>query len=554
MPIKFGTAGFRGRWGSEFVEPKVKWVAQAICDYLKSEDLQDKVVIIGYDSREHADEVANWVAQICVLSGFKVHFTTRDTPTPALAYYALEYLGEDQVAGIINCTSSHNPLEWHGIKFSPRNGCPAPPSITDFIAARANQYQLSNVKFSKVNLAQAKAKEQLCEFDPVEDYCQWILASGVNDGRIKLNLKSMQSFFKDKKVIIDEMHGTGRGYLRRLFDEIGIPYEVLHGERDPHLGGLVAANPEEPHIEPLKQKVKGSRAILGVGLDTDADRFGVVDKDGIYISPNQILAMMTRYLGVDRKLKGRIAISHVSTHLVETIAGDIPDNDEYKPYPGTIPPYIRDQQYQVIVGNPQELATHNVFTVPVGLKHIVQVPQMDRAYNVLKDPGPNWRYNLLWGGEEASGLTTKGHVPDKDGIWANLLIMDMIAYYKRSLGEIWEDLTRRYRPSYMKRVNLDVAEPVKEKLINGLLDEFAGVRHGEKEMAGLKVIYVGGIRGSLVEFRFQDEAGSKNHFLHIRPSGTEPLVRIYAESGTKELANALESAIILKLSDKHAEI
>lgn len=548
-PIKFGTSGLRGRWGIDFVESRAKWVTQAICDYLKSEGLQDRIVIIGYDSRKHADEVACWSAQVCILNGFGVHFTARDTPTPALAYYALEYLGEDQVAGIINCTSSHNPVEWHGIKFSPHNGCPAPPSITDFIETRANQHQRSKLEFPKVDLSQARSKGQLREFDPMEDYCQWILDSGVNDSRIKLNLEAMQCFFRDKKVIIDEMHGTGRGYLRRILDEIGIPHEVIHGERDPRLGGLVAASPEEPHIEPLKQRVKESGAILGVGLDTDADRFGVVNKGGHYIHPNQVLAMLTKYLGVDGKLKGRIATSHVSTHLVETIAGDIPGNDEYKPYPGVIPPYIRDPQYQVIVGNPNELATQNVFTVSVGLKHIVQVPQMDRAYNVLKDPGPDWRYNLLLGGEEASGLTTKGHVPDKDGIWANLLIMDMMSYYNKTLGEIWEDVTRRYWPSHTKRVNLDVPELVKEKLIDSFLNEFKRPMIAKRRLGPLRVIYVGGIHGRLVELRLQDNESNTNYFLHIRPSGTEPILRIYIETMSEKTGKLLEKAVISKLGE-----
>ena len=353
----------------------------------------------------------------------------------------------------------------------------------------------------------------------------------------------MHRFFRDRHVIVDEMHGTGRGYLRRLLDEIGVPYRVLHGEHDPRLGGLVAANPEEPHIGPLKQYVKQSCAILGVGLDTDADRFGVVDQGGHFLQPNQILAMLTRYLGVDRKLTGRIAISYVSTHLVEAIAGDIPDNGKFRPYPEAVPPHIENPEYEVILGDWSELVTSNVFTVPTGLKYIVQVPQMDRCYRVLPDPGPNWRCNLLLGGEEASGLTTKGHVPDKDGIWANLLVMEMMAHYGKSLGEIWGDTTRAYWPSHTVRLNLRMKEMTKERLINHYLNTFADESSKNTCVAGLKVIYVGGIPGKYVELRLADRSEDKHHYLHIRPSGTEPLVRVYIESTSKRQLEELQKEV-----------
>jgi len=550
--IQFGTSGFRGRWGIEFTEETAKSVTQAICDYLKSTGDKDRILVIGYDSREYADQVAQWCTEVALSNKQPVHLTSRDTPTPALAYYATEELGEGQVAGIINCTSSHNPVEWQGIKFSPSNACPAPPSITDFISAQANRLQQASLKPVRVDLSYARSSGQLSEFDPLEDYCQWILASGNGNCRIRLDHDAMRHFFQDKHVIVDEMHGTGRGYLRRLLDEIAVPYKVLHGERDPRLGGLVAASPEEPHIAPLKREVRDSGAILGVGLDTDADRFGVVDQGGHFLQPNQILAMLTRYLGVDRKLNGRIAISYVSTHLVETIAGDIPNNEVHQPDPKALPPHLDNPEYKVALGDPRELITRNVFTVPTGLKYIVQVPQMDRSYHVLDNPDPNWRCNLLLGGEEASGLTTKGHVPDKDGIWANLLIMEMMAYYGKSLGEIWGDITRVYWPSHTVRLNLRIEETAKKRLINHYLTTFTNENSKDTCLAGLKAIYVGGIPEKYVELRLADRSGDRHHYLHIRPSGTEPLVRVYIESTSRRQLDALQNDVRSHIPGNHA--
>jgi len=549
--IQFGTSGFRGRWGIEFTEETAKSITQAICDYLTSTGNKNKILVIGYDSREYADRVAQWCTEVALSNKQIVHLASRDTPTPALAYYATEKLGEGQVAGIINCTSSHNPVEWQGIKFSASNACPAPPSVTDFISAQATQHQKSSFGLARADLSCARSSGLLSEFDPLEDYCQWILSSGVGNCRIRLDYDAMRRFFQDKLVIVDEMHGTGRGYLRRLLDEITVPYEVLHGERDPRLGGLVAASPEEPHIAPLKREVKDSGAIMGVGLDTDADRFGVVDQGGHFLQPNQILAMLTRYLGVDRRLNGRIAISYVSTHLVETIAGDIPNNEVYQPDPKAFPPHFDDPEYEVVLGDPSELMTRNVFTVPTGLKHIVQVPQMDRFYHVLDDPDPDWRCSLLLGGEEASGLTTKGHVPDKDGIWANLLVMEMMAHYGKPLGEIWSDLTRVYWPSHTVRLNLRMEDPAKKRLIDHYLATSANETPKNTRVADLKAIYVGGMRGKYVELRLADRSEDKHHYLHIRPSGTEPLVRVYIESTSQKQLMALQDEVRSHVLDNH---
>ena len=533
FPIHFGTSGFRGRWGIEYTEPVVRDITQAICDYLVEDGLAGNIVVIGYDSREYADVAAGWCANVVRENGFAVHLTSRDTPTPALAFYAGEVLTE-RSAGVINCTSSHNPVEWHGIKFSLRDGSISPPRVTDFISERATEYLRSERAHATTQLDPG----QLEMVDPRESYCQWLLDSGKTDCRISLDHEHMRDYFSDKLVIVDEMHGTGRGYLRTVLDKIGVPFQVIHAERDPRLGGLRAANPEEPHIQLLKETVAKTGAVLGLGLDTDADRYGIVDHGGRYIEPNAILAMLTRYLGVERRLTGCVATTYVTTHILERIAADIENNESFRPAPTALPMHRRDPGYQVVRGAPDGMVTRNVFTVLTGLKHIIQVPQMDRNYTLLDDPPPDWRCRLLIGGEQASGLTSKGHVPDKDGIWANMLVLDMVAYFGTSLQEIWYETQSLYGGSITAPINLTVPDVHKAPFIDSFLD---AARNGR--LAGMPVVFAGGIPGKYAELMLEDENGNTDNFLHIRPSGTEPLIRVYLETASDRALSALRDRV-----------
>ena len=533
FPIHFGTSGFRGRWGIEYTEPVVRNITQAICDYLVEDGLVGKIVVIGYDSREYADIAAEWCADVVLGNGFAVHLTSRDTPTPALAFYASEVLAE-RSAGVINCTSSHNPVEWHGIKFSLHDGSISPPRVTDFISERSTAYQRS--KLAHATTKQDPGHPEMV--DPRESYCQWLLDSGETDCRISLDHERMRSYFSDKLVVIDEMHGTGRGYLRTVLDKIGVPFQVIHAERDPRLGGLRAANPEEPHIQLLKETVAKTGAVLGLGLDTDADRYGIVDQGGRYIEPNAVLAMLTRYLGVEHRLTGCVATTYVTTHILERIAADIENNDSFRPAPGALPMHRRDPDYQVVRGDPNGMVTGNVFTVLTGLKFIIQVPQMDRNYILLDNPPPDWRCRLLIGGEQASGLTSKGHVPDKDGIWAGLLVLDMVAYFGTSLQEIWRETQSLYGKSITAPINLTVPDEHKAPFIDSYLD--AG-RQGR--LAGMAVVFTGGIPGKYAELMLEDENGNTDNYLHIRPSGTEPLIRVYLETVSERALSALRDRV-----------
>ncbi len=554
--LRFGTSGVRGRWAADFTEQRAKQVVQAVCDFLNdidvpdfvgAENLSGKKIVVGYDTRRNADRVAEWTASVCLANGFEVEFANRDTPTPALVYYLTDYLPAEDVAGLLICTASHNPPEWQGIKFNPRLGYPAPSNVTDFLAFHINELQLVDAGARTTDVEEARLSGRLKGFDPLDDYVNWIKDNGNGNARIPVDFDRIRDFFSDKMLVIDEFHGSGRGYMTRLAGEAGVRYTVIHAQRDPELTGLAYANPEEPFINPLKEKVAETGAHLGLGMDTDADRFGVVDKGGVYFRPNQILPMLVRYLGVERGLSGRVIATQTGSPLIEVLAGMIPNNDENEPAEGALPAYVSHPFYKIRIGSREDRVLEHAFLVPVGIKYIEEIRRVNRAYQGEKSLPEDWRDRILIGGEESSGLTTRGHVTDKDGPWANLLVMDMLAYFGtreenplRTIAEIWEDTVRMDglwesfgsspddETSNTGRTDVDAPLEAKEAFINYYLD--LPQNEADPRVAGMELAFLGGIRYDVAEMLLRDEYGDERYQLRVRASGTEPINRVYVES------------------------
>lgn len=572
--LRFGTSGVRGRWGNDFTETRARQVVQAICDFMNNENvpafvgaenLSGRRVVLGHDTRANADLVTQWAAETCLANGFRLDIGTRDVPTPALSFYETDVLPQDDVAGLIVATASHNPPEWQGIKFNPRLGYPAPTNVTDFIAFRINELQLIDAAGGQADIQAAKARGLVTGFDPLDNYVHWIKNNGKGNARIPIDFDRIRTYFADKMVVVDEMHGAGRDYLTRLIGEAGVRFTVIHAEVDPELGGQDYANPEEPFNQLLKDTVVKTGAHLGMGMDTDADRYGIVDCDGTYFRPNQILPMLLRYLGLDRGLTGRVIATQTGSPLLEPLAGMIAGNDHNKPKPGALPGYVGAVAYKSRVGDIKTRALENAFAVPVGIKYIEEIRRTDNAYNFLKELPENWRDSILIGGEESSGLTTRGHVLDKDGPWANILVMDMVAYYGtreekplNSLQEIWDELvslpglwesfgTSTDPSSHAGRADVDAPLEAKEGFINYYLDLAQNEGLSHPKIAGLTVDYLGGIRYELVEMQLRDESGDDHHYLRMRASGTEPINRIYIESSNLETGQKMMKEVLRRL-------
>ena len=573
--LRFGTSGVRARWGADFTQRRATQVVQAVCDYLNDIDVPDfvghenlsgKRIIIGYDTRRNADLVAKWTAEVCLGNGFEVDFANRDTPTPALVYYLTDYLPADEVAGLLICTASHNPPEWQGIKFNPRLGYPAPSNVTDFLSFHINELQLVDATARTTDLAEERLCGRLRGFDPLDDYVNWIKDNGNGNARVPIDFDRIRRFFCDKSIVIDEFHGSGRGYLTRLVGEAGVRYTVVHAQRDPDLPGLDYANPEEPFINPLKAKVAETGAQIGMGMDTDADRFGIVDKGGVFFRPNQILPMLIRYLGIERGLTGRVIATQTGSPLIEHLAGMIPGNKDNEPAKDALPGYVSHPFYTIEIGTREDRVLKHAFLVPVGIKYIEEIRRTDRNYESEKQLPDNWRDRILIGGEESSGLTTRGHVTDKDGPWANLLILDMLAYFGTrkekpltTIAEIWEDTVNLPGlwpsfgcspddpTSHTGRTDVDAPLEAKEAFISYYLDLPKSSEH--LQVAGMDIAYLGGIPYEIAEMQLRDADGDDRHQLRVRASGTEPINRIYVESKDPQQGRVIMDSALAKLEE-----
>jgi len=286
------------------------------------------------------------------------------------------------------------------------------------------------------------------------------------------------------KVGVDSLYGTSREYLDEILSENGIPVEEIHGYIDPYFGGIAPSCTEE-NLAELRALVLEQHCNLGIATDADGDRFGIVDEQGRVILPNLILAALLDYLIERKNWRGGIARSVSTTHLIDRIARshDLP-----------------------------------LYKTPVGFKFLADLWLQDK---------------IMFGGEESASLALARHLPEKDGIIAGLLVSEMIASTGRPLSEIITALFRKYG----ERIGLqkDIpANPERSRNLRRLL------KLPPTRMAGRTVENVETIEGIKFDFAGDD-------WVLLRPSGTEPLIRCYAEAGTKKDLRALVKAALEKL-------
>ncbi len=461
--ISFGTSGWRGILCEDFTFDNVRVVTQAIADHLRAAGIHDRGMIIGYDARFMGDRFARESARVLAGAGIKSFLCDRDTPTPVIAFEILRR----KTAGGINFTASHNPYDYNGLKFSPDWGGPALPETTRDIETRANA-MLGEICFKEMPLDKAFRAGLVEEIDPRAAYFERI--------RSLVDLKAIAE--SGMTIAVNPLYGTGRGYLDVLLREAGVKVVVMNDNRDPYFGGL-PPEPSQSSIGDFIAFIEGNDEIsLGLATDGDADRYGIIDADGTFIEPNYVLALLFDYLVRNKKERGDVARSVATSHFVDAVA-----------------------KYHGLA----------VLETPVGFKFIGEYIRDNR---------------ILIGGEESAGLTLRGHVPDKDGILACLLVAEMVAVERKTLSELLADLYRQVGEFHTRRENIHLTPELEEA--------FAGkINSLPQTMAGRKVATVVTVDGCKLIF----EDGS---WVLFRKSGTEPVVRVYAEASS---AAALDELI-----------
>lgn len=459
--IKFGTDGWRGVIAEDFTFANARIVAQAIARYVVRGEDARKGVLIGYDHRFASDRVAAAAAEVISSTGTPVWLADKPCPTPAIS----QLVRQRGAAGGIVVTASHNPYCWNGIKYKASYGSSALPSIVAQI-----EQELAGVLSNGARPLPPR-KELIHTLEPRAPYLD-TLEKLIDWDRLR----------KAKfRFVSDVMHGSAAGVLLELFRRNGIVCDEIRGARDPRFGGV---NPEpiEPHIEALRQSVLAGKYDAGFCADGDGDRIGAVDRDGSFINPHQIFALLVWHLAGTRSLPGDIAKTFSVTKLIDKLAAKF---------------------------------GRKLHEVPIGFKYICEL--------MLE-------HNILIGGEESGGIGTNLYLPERDATVSALFLAELMAWHGKSLGTLLAALHSEFGEFHYGRVDLHATPSQKQKAMAQFADggmrsllEWPVVRR--ENMDGNK-IYLGEIGWVLV-----------------RASGTENVLRIYSETSRIETTRRVLSAV-----------
>ncbi len=453
MRIAFGTSGWRGIIAREFTWDRVDSVVDAIAVHLLEEGRGS--VIVGGDTRFLSPELAESAAGRFAAAGLEVILSDRPVPTPVLAS-AVRRLG---MGGVVNFTASHNPFMYNGIKFSPHHGGPAPGSVTSRIETLVESGAKPSPGRGSVTTA-----------DLVGPY--------VNGLESLFNVA--RGPFRDLRVVYDAFNGTGAGILDTLLQRSGASVRTIHEIRDPLFAGR-HPEPNEHGLEELSGEVRRSGAVLGVATDGDADRFGLVDEQGRYVSPHDFLALLVAFLA-DRGGRGACVRSVTTGSLMDRVAAS--------------------RGLEVVV-------------TPVGFKHL---------------GGMMLERDVLLAGEESGGLSIGGHVPEKDGILACLLAAEMTSAGGAGLGAQLEALWSEFGRLHHRRLDLRLTDAMRAAISSAFLDGTPS------DIGGIPVASIDLTDGKGLVL----EDGSS---VLVRLSGTEPLARIYLEAASEETLDRIDESV-----------
>ncbi len=429
--------------------------AQAVADYLKQSGLASRGLIIGYDTRFASEDFASATAEVVAANGIKVYLCPKATPTPAISFGILA----QKAGGAIIITASHNPAIWNGFKYKSEFGSSASPEVTAELERHISN-TLATGKIDQMPLAKALEQGLVEYLDLAPIYFQHVARLIDLDELRQARLK----------VVVDPMYGAGTGYLKTLLGGGAIKVVEINGERNPLFPGI-QPEPIAANLAKLSATTREQGANVGLATDGDADRIGVVDEKGAFLTPLQVLALLCLYLLEIRGERGPIVKTITTTSMLYRLG---------------------------------EIFKVPVYETPVGFKYVAPIMLAE---------------NALVGGEESGGYGFRGHMPERDGILSALYFLDLMVKTGKKPSELIDYLYSKVGPHHFKRVDIKFPEPERQVIIER-------IKHNHPEyIDGVKVVKFDTTDG----FRF---ILADTTWLLIRFSGTEPLLRIYAESST----------------------
>ena len=460
--IRFGTDGWRALIAEDFTYFNVARCARGLCDYLKERGTADRGLIVGFDTRFLSPEFASTVAGVCASQGIRTLLAVEPTPTPVLSYSVLR----QGTAGAAIITASHNPAAWNGFKFKPEYAGSATQEITDELEEAIRE--VPAVDPSQIAAGLGSGYVEI--FEPSRHYFDHV--AGLVD------LDAIRS--AGLRVVVDSMYGAGGGYLPHLLDGGATTVEELHGHRNPAFPGMAQPEPIAPNLTELMDRVRASGSSVGIALDGDADRVGVIDETGQFVTTLDTFSLLAFYLLEVKGWRGSL-IKGVTASQALNKMGSI---------------------YGV-----------DVHEVQVGFKHMG--PRMDE-------------WNAMMAGEESGGFAFRGHVPERDGILSGLYVLEYMAKSCKTVSQLLGELFERVGPHFYHRRDIEFESGDRERI--RLLVNNSELDH----LGAFPVVSTDSIDGR--RLRFDDG------WLAVRFSGTEPLLRIYAEAGSPERVTSLLDA------------
>ena len=458
--IEFGTGGWRAIIGDGFTKANIRRVACALARRMKREGVQDEGFCIGYDRRFLSRESAIWFSEVMAAEGVRLSFVNLAAPTPQIMF-TVKHMNLPYGAAV---TASHNPAIYNGIKLFTRGGRDATEDVTGELGKEANL--LSEEDVVSMPFEEALSSGMVRFIDPRDAYLDSIMA--------KIDMEAIR--LRRPRVVLDPMYGVSLTGLMTILFTARCDVDVINDRHDAFFGGhLPAPNPDT--LRDLQGSVSDHHADLGIATDGDADRLGIIDEKGRYVSANDVLVLLYYYLLEYKGWKGAAVRNIATTHLLDRVA---------------------------------EAYGEACIEVPVGFKHISA--GMDA-------------HDALIGGESSGGLTVRGHISGKDGLYAASLLVEMVSVTRKPLSVLLRELMDGFGALYMAEYDWAMTAKRKQE-IHALLMQ-------EKQLPdfGMEIRRISYLDGCKVYF----EEG----WIIARFSGTEPRIRIFAEMPSREQARSL---------------
>ncbi len=406
--IRFGTGGWRGIIGKDFIYDNIRKAAQGLAEMIIEDGLQGTPVMIGFDRRFLSYDAARWVAETLCANGITVWFMKRTAPTPLVMHTVMM---KDLHYGV-QVTASHNPSAYNGIKLIVRGGRDAPEETTSRLV-------------SLIAMAEAERREPgLLPFGLAEEkglivYPKNPFNAFIDDIQSKIRMDLIRE--RGLRILFDPMHGSGAYPLMVLLYTARCTVDQIHFERDAYFGGQLPA-PSELSLHELRRKVTAQGYDLGIAFDGDGDRLGIIDANGRYITANEILVLLYYYLHEYKGWAGPVVRNMSTTHMLDKLALSFGEE---------------------------------CYEVPVGFKHISS--KIEETDAVL-------------GGESSGGLTVRGHIPGKDSVYAAALFVEAVCALNKSPSQIMDELYAKLGRYVMTEESLTFTPEQKAMIRHDLME------------------------------------------------------------------------------------